>query len=109
MPVGASDSHVEYDYSEGLTLHIFQLSGEAETEVVDMHGEKFLHAAARREDSKVTVQLSGRCHGLKLFMHGVKAIHSANGLDGADSSDPRGILLSVADGAESVSFHIQEV
>ena len=106
LPVGANDHDVEYDYSDGLTLHLFELTGEASCDVVDMRGEKFLSVTAKREGDKITVSFEGKAAGLKLLLRNVDAIHSANGFVGEAEATPLGTLLQVNPQLQSVSFHI---
>ncbi len=70
LPVGALDSTVEYDYSKGLTLHVFELNDEAQCEVVDMNGEKFLTVTAKNVAGKVSFHFVGQAEGLKIVLHG---------------------------------------
>ena len=70
LPVGALDSTVEYDYSKGLTLHVFELNDEAQCEVVDMNGEKFLTVTAKNVAGKVSFHFEGQAEGLKIVLHG---------------------------------------
>lgn len=70
LPVGALDSTVEYDYSKGLTLHVFELNDEAQCEVVDMNGEKFLTVTAKDVAGKVSFHFEGQAEGLKIVLHG---------------------------------------
>ena len=104
LPVGADCTDVEYDYAKGLTLHVYELTGKAACDVVDMKGEKFLSAAAEREGDKVTVRLNGKTEGLSLLLHHVQAVGSVNGA--AAEKAEQGVLLRVNEGADTVSFHI---
>ncbi len=70
LPVGALDSTVEYDYSKGLAMHIFELNDEAQCEVVDMKGEKFLTVTAKNVAGKVSFHFEGQAEGLKIVLHG---------------------------------------
>ncbi len=70
LPVGALDSTVEYDYSKSLTLHVFELNDEAQCEVVDMNGEKFLTVTAKNVAGKVSFHFEGQAEGLKIVLHG---------------------------------------
>ena len=70
LPVGALDSTVEYDYSKGLTLHVFELNDEAQCEVVDMNGEKFLTVTAKDVAGKGSFHFEGQAEGLKIVLHG---------------------------------------
>lgn len=104
IPFGASDTAVEYDYSQNLTLHLFQLTGEARVQVADMHGETFLTASAKREGGKATLRFEGRAPGLRVLLRGVESVSGVNGASA--QAHPLGTLLAVNEGLEPVSFHM---
>ena len=83
---------------------MYELTGKAACDVVDMKGEKFLSAAAEKEGDKVTVRLNGKTEGLSLLLHHVQAVGSVNGA--AAEKAEQGVLLRVNEGADTVSFHI---
>ncbi len=70
LPVGAESSTVEYDYFKGLILHVFELNDEAECEIVDMKGKKFLTVTAKRVADKVSFSFNGEAEDLKIVLHG---------------------------------------
>jgi len=104
LPVGAEDTKVEYDYAKDLTLHIFELTGQAHCDVVDMRGERFLTVAAQNEGGKVTVHFEGRAEGLKLLLRNVERVED---LFGAQvEGNENGLVLRVDAGLGDVSFRL---
>ena len=61
LPLGISDTQVEYDYTEGLTLAVSWMEDGAQTEIglVDQKGALRGYARASREDRQITVEVSG--------------------------------------------------
>ena len=104
IPIGASDTKVEYDYGKDLTLHVFELKTRADADIKDMYGKDMLKVCAEKEGEKVTVRLEGRAKGLKLLLRNVREVKS---LVGAKAQpDPLGTLLVVDDGSSCISFGV---
>ena len=61
LPMGAHEDKTEYDYSEGLTLRIYNLAegASAVRNVCDVHGSVVLTAKAERSGDTITVTLTG--------------------------------------------------
>ena len=61
LPLGISDTQVEYDYTEGLTLAVswMEEDSEAGADLVDVKGRYRGHACARRLKDRITVEVSG--------------------------------------------------
>jgi len=91
LPIGADDQNVEYDYGKGLSLHLFQLTGTAETSVKDMVGGDLLDAEAVNENGQVTITFKGRAENLSVVLRGVEEV---SGLTGARAEpDELGLRL----------------
>lgn len=106
LPLGANDTKVEYDYTHGLTLHIFELTSEAHCDVVDMRGQKFLAVTAKNEGGKVTVHFEGRAEGLKLLLRNVEHVEELSGAEVAEDESSLGLVLRVDAGLGDVSFRL---
>lgn len=70
VPVGCNYDDVEYDYSKGLRIYLGDITDEAQCDVVDMNGDKFLTVTAKNEGGKVTVHFEGKAENLKLIYEG---------------------------------------
>lgn len=103
---GADKTTPEYDYSEGLSLHVFALKDgcEAKTSVCDMYGERFLSVVARNEGGKVTITLDGKVSNLKIVMRNVANVESVSGAETVPGE--LGAVLNVRDGSDKVSFEM---
>lgn len=104
IPVGACDTEVDYEYSDGLSLHIFQLTGQASAEVVDSKGKRFLTVHAKNEDGKIHIHLDGKARNLTLLLHNIDSIQDLAGA-GAEATE-RGMRLNVPEGQLDVTFRI---
>lgn len=100
IALGNNNQTPEYDYSDGLTLNIFELDGSAETEVCDMNGDKFLSVKAVNENGKVTITMNGKATNLKVCMRNVSEVKALCGAS-AEASD-MGIILNVE--GDTVTF-----
>lgn len=103
LPVGGNDSDVEYDYGKDLTLHVFELTGTASCDVVNMKGEHILTATAKNQDGRVSMSFEGRAEGLKVLLHNVEAVENLSGA--AAQKTEQGLLLTV-DGLGDVSWSL---
>jgi len=95
LPMGSNNQTPEYDYTDGLTLHVFELGDTAELLVNDMYGADALKVRAIRKNGEVTFTLDGAFRDLKICLRNVKAVESLTGAT-ADSSD-LGLVLHVQD------------
>lgn len=102
IAIGNNNQTPEYDYSQGLTLNIFELSGTAETEVCDMKGKKFLNVTAVNDNGKVTVRLDGKYKDLRICMRNIPEATELQGAS-AEASD-MGVILRVTD--DVVTFRV---
>lgn len=103
LPVGGNDSDVEYDYGKDLTLHVFELTGTASCDVVNMKGEHILTVSAKNQDGRVSMSFEGRAEGLKVLLRNVEAVENLSGA--AAQKTEQGLLLTV-DGLGDVSWSL---
>ena len=59
LPIGAHDDKTVYDYADGVTLRIYNLTAQAERTIVNAKGETILTVQAVNENGTVTVTLDG--------------------------------------------------
>ncbi len=102
IPIGNNYQTPEYDYTDGLTIHIFALKNKAETIVYDTNGEAALKVVAINTDGKVTVMLEGRYTDLKICLRNVYEVKDLNGAI-CEIGD-KGIVLKVT--GNTVQFTI---
>ena len=70
LPIGAHDDKTVYDYADGVTLRIYNLTDKAERTIVDAKGKTILTVRAVNENGKVTVTLNGEVKNAKVQVIG---------------------------------------
>ena len=71
LPLGAHKDRPDYDYCDGLELHLFEPNngGSDHVAIPDTNGQPVLEACFRCENDEITVSLSRTVPGLKLILH----------------------------------------
>lgn len=93
IPMGSNRSEPDYDYTDGLTLHVFALKDKAEASIYSADGALALKVVAVNEAGTITVTLDGEYRNLKICMRNIKTIGNACGAVCESSDD--GVILSV--------------
>ncbi len=104
LPVGADDRNVEYDYGQGLTLHVFALKDTASTLVCDRLGNDLLSVTGSNQSGTVTFTFAakGPVENLSILMRNVPDVRD---LTGAQAKiHPLGTLLQVNPELSDVTF-----
>ena len=70
LPIGAHNDKTVYDYADGVTLRIYNLTDKAERVIVDAKGQTILTVKAVNENGKVTVTLDGEVKNAKVQVIG---------------------------------------
>lgn len=102
IPIGSNCKDPEYDYTNGLTLHIFSLKDNAESVIYDTKGNPALKVSAMNENGRVTIMLDGTYTDLKICLHNVNEVKNLNGAI-CEMGD-KGIVFTVTD--NTVKFTI---
>lgn len=100
VPMGANNQSPEYVYTDGLTLHIFELNKSAAAVVYDIKGEKALEARAEYSGGKVQITLEGAYNDLKICMRNITEVKNVNGAVQEQSSE--GVILKISE--NNISF-----
>ena len=81
VAVGNVDTRPDYDYDDGVTLHLFELGdGEStSTTVYAMDGEPKLRVIAKRQDAKLNIQATGTGKPWSVLLRGVDRVQAAAG------------------------------
>lgn len=71
LPMGARADRPDYDYAEGVTLHLYHLedNGAAACVIPDLQGNPMLTATARRNGSRIILELSHPVAAICLALH----------------------------------------
>jgi len=100
VAVGARDDRPDYDFAEGVTLHLFELADGAEAAAVvpDAQGAPALRVTARRTENEIKVTAEGAASAWKLLLRGVEKVQSVQG--GQAATSEQGMLITPAAGVD---------
>jgi alpha-D-xyloside xylohydrolase len=107
LPLGAVDDRPDYDYADGVTFRVYQLSdgGELSCAVSTPQGVVATRLDVRRAGQNVTARLSGEAP-LRWQMQ-CAGVNTVTALGGTRTlSDPLGIILQPADGSRQIEFEL---
>ncbi|MBR3999701.1 MAG: alpha-xylosidase, partial [Clostridia bacterium] len=96
IAIGNCCKDPDYDYTDGLTLHIFALKDNAETVVYDTNGEFALKAEAVNNNGRITVTLDGKYKDLKICMRNIRKAENVCGA--VCEASENGVILHVQSG-----------
>jgi alpha-D-xyloside xylohydrolase len=106
IPVGAREDRPDYDYADGVTLHIFALDDgvTCRAQIPALRGPGGLMATVRREGQVVTVNLPEADKPWRVLLRGMARVQSVAG--GAAATDPLGIGVTPDQGVDRVTIHL---
>jgi alpha-D-xyloside xylohydrolase len=99
IATGSHDERPDYDYSDGVTLQVYQLADGADisTPIPSLAGNLAATFAVKRDGRTITVERQGAAKSWRVLLVGIEAIESVEG--GAAESSPQGVLVaSLPDG-----------
>lgn len=99
LPLGSQEDRPDYDYCDGLTLQIYQLSPghTAAVSIPDRTGRTQATAEARRNGQEVAIDWQGPDGNWKALLVGISEIASVEG--GQAEKTAQGVLLTPAAGS----------
>lgn len=102
LPLGANDHMPDYDYADGLELHLFALKEgvPAAARVCDLRGKEFLRVEAVLQNGCVSVKWQGKTKGMKLVLRNVAQVKDTQ--SGTCEAGEQGAVITVAEGAREV-------
>jgi alpha-D-xyloside xylohydrolase len=108
IAVGGDDTKPDYDFGEGVTLHLYELEdGETANAVVPtLTGTTGQTVTAARTGRNIQVSVTGGVHTWSLLLAGVAAVESVDGA--VAETTPQGVRLTIGAGAESVNIRLNE-
>jgi len=104
IAVGNVDTKPDYDYADGVSLHIFELQdGDcASTAVYNVSGEVELEVAARREGGLINISARGGEKPWNICLRGIQKLQSVEG--GSWHSEPLGVKIIPNSGAKTLKL-----
>ncbi|MGC9347603.1 MAG: alpha-xylosidase [Anaerolineae bacterium] len=106
IPVGANDERPDYDYAQGLTLHVFEM-GDAVTAHVTVPTPDAgigLSAEVSRDSDVLTVKVLRAAGAWSVLLRGVETVASVTG--GVAESHVFGTLVTPAEGETQLVVHL---
>ena len=107
MPLGDIDDRPDYDYRDGVTFRVYELSDGAELTcaVSAPQGAGTMKLSVQRAGQRVTARVSGDVSfHWRVQCAGVNTVKPLNGMH--TSADPLGIILQSADGSHQIEFEL---
>jgi alpha-D-xyloside xylohydrolase len=108
IPMGAQDSRPDYDFADGVSLHLFELQdGAAATvNVPTISGDEGMQVQASRRGQTIDVHVGGTSRPWSVVLRGVGQVQSVEG--GAASPDRLGTRVAAAERASSMKIVLLE-
>lgn len=102
IAVGANDRKPDYDYADGVALHLFELQdgAAAETIVYDVGAQRELSVRASRAGGSIEISVEGASKSYTFVLRGVGRISSVNGA--AWDTGEHGVVLMPQSGADKI-------
>jgi alpha-D-xyloside xylohydrolase len=94
IAVGNQQDRPDYDYGEGVTLHVYELEEGKHVSLVipSVKGDIDMKFELKRKDGTLTVVRQGASKPWRLLLVGIKTVKSVNG--GKEESTPNGTLVT---------------
>jgi alpha-D-xyloside xylohydrolase len=107
LPLGRVDERPDYDYADGVTFRVYELSDGTELTCVvsTPQGAEAVRISVQRTGQRVTARLSGDASFRWQLQCAGATTATASG-DTRTSLDPFGIILQPADGSRQIEFEL---
>ncbi|KAF9127960.1 hypothetical protein BGX30_014518 [Mortierella sp. GBA39] len=107
LAVGKEDSRPDYDYADGVSLHLFELGdgASAQADIVNTLAEQELSVTASRSGNVIEVKASGAGKPWTLVLRGIGEVASVD--QGTAASGEHGAVITPAAGASSVTITLK--
>jgi alpha-D-xyloside xylohydrolase len=103
---GANDQRPDYDFADGVTLHVFELAdgATATTSIPAMQGNENMSVTVRRAGKRINVQTKGALKPWSVMLRNVSSVHSVS--SGVAGTDALGTLVTPHAGATDVTIEL---
>ncbi|MFC4599174.1 alpha-xylosidase [Cohnella hongkongensis] len=107
IPVGSEDTRPDYDYTDGVTLHLFALQDRstASALVPDTEGKIRFSVSASRRGNEIKLESEGKAKGWSLVLRGISAVASVE--DGQAEATELGMRIVPSSG-DSVVIRLSD-
>jgi len=102
IAVGANEQKPDYDYADGVTLHLFELSDgvQASAIVPSLDGHTTLSVTVSRAGQVITMKANGQTSNWSLLLRNIRAVATVEG--GSCHADERGSRIVPAIGVSEI-------
>lgn len=106
LAVGANDQKPDYDYADGVTLHVFELGegATAMTRVPTVQGGTAFTVRVSREGERIEVILEGDARNWSVLLRGIRQLQSVVG--GTASVEELGVRVTPGSGIRRLSLFL---
>jgi alpha-D-xyloside xylohydrolase len=106
IPIGANEQRPDYDYADGVILHVFELQdGAAVTvRVPTLSGDTAATFEVKRDGQRIDARAEGASEPWRVLLRGVASLQSVEA--GVDAAGDLGMLLTPERGASLVSVTV---
>ncbi len=101
IAMGEHDGIPDYDYEKNSIMHLFEINGHAQTDIVTKTGKQAGSICALKEGSRLTVTVSGNIPGYRLCLRNVRSVRNVAGASVQSAED--GIMLIPDAGAREIA------
>jgi alpha-D-xyloside xylohydrolase len=102
LPIGKERTRPDYDYTDGIELHIFELNSTAEATVYGTDTKTKLNVKAENTDGRIKISLDTLPNGASIILRGVHSVKTVSGATYIDT--PLGIKLEITNKEISVDL-----
>jgi alpha-D-xyloside xylohydrolase len=106
VPVGAVVDRPDYDYTAGVTFHVFELEDRVETlsRVPQVDGEEGLTVLVGRSGQVINARATGATGSWQILLRGLRAVAKVEG--GAAQAESQGLLIKPAAGQNALTIRL---
>lgn len=106
IPVGSNEERPDYDYTDGLTFHVFDFEDGAVRRVIvpAQDGEVTLTATLKREGAAIQCALEGAARNWSVLLRGINEVQSVSG--GSHASHESGTMVVPEAGKSSLTINL---
>jgi alpha-D-xyloside xylohydrolase len=109
IPIGSVEDRPDYDFDDGVTLHVFELDDGITRSVLvpALRGDAAVWFEVSREGQQVRVESREATRPWEVLLRNIAAVHAVDG--GSIRPDPLGTRIIPADGLSRVTVRLQAV
>jgi alpha-D-xyloside xylohydrolase len=111
LAIGANNQRPDYDYTEGLELHVFNLQEGhlAQTSIINLQGKCVLDVKIQQQANRYEMVLTKLLKPCTCIMHGIKTIEVCSSDSIVAKMIEQGCKMELPTGLEHISFITSEV